>query len=144
MTYKQVKQNVQAILESHPMIRKVLFNTPTEWIYQEGSPDFPIALFSIDGGVLEPGYKTFNLSFWFLDRSGMDGEFEVDIVSDQVEIANDIVAKLKQSWINNWLIDENVSFDVIMEKFEDYLSGVKFTTTLKTANDYDTCAIPAI
>ena len=142
MTYKQVKLAVQALLENHAMIKKVMFNTPQEWMYRGENPEFPLCCFAMNGGALEPGYKVMNLQIWFLDRAGVDGEFEVDVVSDQVEIANDIVALLKQSWVNDWLIDENVIFEVLLEKFDDFISGCRIDVILKTQNDYDTCAIP--
>jgi hypothetical protein len=49
-----------------------------------------------------------------------------------VEIANDIVALLKQSWVNDWLIDENVIFEVLLEKFDDFISGCRIDVILKT------------
>ena len=142
MTYKQIKLAIQEVLQNHAMIKKVVFNTPNEWIFREENPDFPLRCFSMNAGVLEPGYKTFDLQIWFLDRAGVDGEFEVDVVSDQLEIANDIAGLLKQSWVNDWLIEGDFIFEVLLEKFEDFLAGVKISATLKTVNNYDTCSIP--
>lgn len=95
----------------------------------------------MNNGQFDPGYKVFNLQLWFLDLAGVDGEFEVDVVSDQTEIANDIVGLLKQAY-QSWEIDENISFDVVLEKFEDFLSGVQLSINLKTINTYDTCVSP--
>lgn len=142
MTYKQIKLAIQAVLQNHAMIKKVVFNTPNEWIFREENPEFPLCCFSMNAGVLEPGYKTFDLQIWFLDRAGVDGEFEVDVVSDQLEIANDIAGLLKQSWVNDWLIEGDFIFEVLLEKFEDFLAGVKISATLKTVNNYDTCSVP--
>lgn len=142
MTYKQIKLAIQAVLESHAMIKKVVFNTPNEWIFRESNPEFPLACFAMNAGILEAGYKNFNLQIWFLDRAGVDGEFEVDVVSDQLEIANDIAALLNQSWVNNWLIEGDFIFEVLLEKFEDFLAGVRISVNIKTVDNYDTCAIP--
>jgi hypothetical protein len=141
MTYKQVKKAIQVLLESHAMIKEVRFATPTEWINRESKPEFPCCLYAITAGSFERGYKNFNVDFWFLDQSGKEGEFELDVVSDQTEIASDIVALLKAR-AREWTIDENISFTVVLEEFEDFLSGVTFSVTIKTYNKYDTCAIP--
>ena len=111
-------------------------------MFRDDQPVFPLCCFSMSTGSFEPGYKNFDLQIWFLDKAGVEGEFEVDVVSDQTEIANDIVGLLKKSWVNSWLIDDNIIFEVLLEKYEDYLSGVKIFIRLKTINNYDTCAIP--
>lgn len=141
MTYKQLKLAVQAILESHAMIKEVRFFTAKEWIGRESNTLYPICCYSILSGTFEPGYKDFSLQFLFLDQTGQDGEFEVDVVSDQTEIANDIVALLKKH-TNTWIIDEQIGFEVLLGEFKERLSGVQLTVNIKTRNNYDTCAIP--
>lgn len=81
---------------------------------------------------------------WFLDKSGKEGEFETDVVSDQVEIANDIISLLRQSQKRSWLMDDNISFQVISDSFEDYLAGVQLDVTLKTIDNYDACSVPVL
>jgi hypothetical protein len=95
-------------------------------------------------GQFESGQKNFDVRFLFLDKTGKDGEFEIDVVSDQTEIANDMVALINQTWIHQWTTDGTASFDVILGEFEDNLSGVEVSLTIKTPNAVDTCAIPTI
>ena len=105
MTYKQVKLKVQQILESHAMIKDRRFLTAKEWIKRNSDPLYPICCYSLLSGSFEPGYKNFELTLLFLDQTGVDGEFELDVVSDQTEIANDIVSLLKQK-STGWIIEE--------------------------------------
>lgn len=79
---------------------------------------------------------------WFLDLGGKEGEMELDVVSDQLEIGNDIVSLLRQSHVRDWLTDLPVSFETISDALEDYICGVRFDVTLKTVNKYDACSIP--
>ena len=44
---------------------------------------------------------------------------------------------------NDWFIDNNINFDVISDKFEDYLAGVQLTFNIFTISNYDACDIPA-
>jgi hypothetical protein len=141
MTYKQVQRAVQTILQSHAMIKDVRFVTAKEWIKRDSDPLYPVCCYDIFSGSFQPGYKTFQVRFLFLDQTGMDGEYEIDVVSDQTEIANDILALVKQR-DNNWIIDTEITFEVLLGEFEDNLSGVQLTINIKTLNNYDTCAIP--
>ena len=142
MTYKQLRDAIRTLLQSHAMIKQVRFSSPTDWLFDDEQPLFPLACYAINTGSFEPGYKNFVVSFWFIDKSGVDGEFEDEVVNDQIEIANDIVGLLKQSHLRPWQMDDDISFTVLSEKFEDYLSGVELNITLKIRNDYDTCVIP--
>jgi hypothetical protein len=77
---------------------------------------------------------------WFLDKSGLEGEFETEITSDQHSIAADVISNLrKQS--NSYLIDTNINWDAISEKYEDYLSGVGLTLNLNAISKFDACDI---
>lgn len=126
------------------MIKKVIYNTPQEWMFAKDQPEFPICCFVVNNGSFETGYKNFNARFWFLDKAGKEAEFEEEVASDQVEIANDIYALLRQSHLRDWVVGDNVTFEVIADSFEDYLAGVDLTATLKTLNNYDACSIPVV
>lgn len=144
MTYQKLTEELRLVLESHAQIRKVIFDTPQEWMFKGQKPDLPIACYRINSGSFEPGQKIFNVDFWFLDKSGRDGEFDIEVSSDMTEVANDIVAMLKQSHIRDWTVGENVQFSIINDSFEDYLSGCRLTVQIKTVNKYDACSIPII
>jgi hypothetical protein len=45
---------------------------------------------------------------------------------------------------NDFVIDDNIRFDVISEKFEDYLSGVQLTISLTSTSSFDGCDMPTI
>jgi hypothetical protein len=76
-----------------------------------------------------------------LDKSGVEGEFETDVISDQHQIANDIIAQLRKDFTIS--IDTNITWNAISEKFEDYLSGVEFTITISTTDQYQLCSLPS-
>jgi hypothetical protein len=142
MTLKQTKNQVQQLLQSHAMIRRVIYNTPQEWMFAEQQPEYPLACFWIGAGSLEQGFKNFNVTMWFLDIAGKEGIHELDVVSDQVEIANDIVALLRQSHLRSWQIDDNIQLEIISDALEDYIAGVRLEVNIKTINRYDACSVP--
>jgi hypothetical protein len=141
MTYNQVVTEIQTKLAAHPLIKTVKFNPPTNWLNWDNQPVFPVACFVINSGALNAGREqVFNIQMWFLDKSGLEGEFETEITSDQHSIAADVVSNLrKQS--NSYLIDTNINWDAISEKYEDYLSGVGLSFNLSAISKFDACDI---
>jgi len=141
MTYNEIKNYLQSLLETHPMINAVRFATPTEWLGWDEQPILPVTLFSINTGNLNAGREvTFQIQFWFLDKSGVEGEFETDVISDQHQIAGDIILSLRQNRL--LVIDTNISWNAVSEKFEDYLSGVTLTFSISTIGEFSACDFP--
>jgi hypothetical protein len=142
MTYNQVVKEIQTLLESHKMLHTVKFSTPIEWLNWDNQPVFPLASFAINRGGLNAGREqTFQIEMWFLDKSGVESEFETDVVSDMHSVAADIISTLrKQS--NPYTIDSTITWDAVSEKFEDYLSGVYLTFNLSSVSAYDACSMP--
>lgn len=141
MTYNQIVEIIKSLLQSHAMINTTRFATPTEWLMWDSQPVYPCASFSINSGGLNAGRElTYSCQFWFLDKSGVEGEFETEVISDQHQIANDIISNLRKN--NLLIVDTNVNWNAISEKFEDYLSGVELTINISTIGKYDSCDFP--
>ena len=124
------------------MINTVRFATPVEWLNWDDQPVYPLASFAINSGGYNIGREQlFNIQMWFLDKSGVEGEFETEVTSDQHSIAADIVSSLRKL-SNKWTIADSVSWDAVSEKFEEYLSGVTLTLNINIVSDYDACNMP--
>lgn len=144
MTYKQLVTEITNLLESHAMIHTTKFASPIEWLNWDDQPVFPLASFAINSGSFNAGKQhSFDIQFWFIDKSGVEGEFETEVVNDMHQIAGDIISKLRNG-ANSYIIDDNIRYDVISEKFEDYLSGVQLTITLTSTSSFDGCDMPTI
>ena len=142
MTYNQVIKTIKTILDTHAMIKSVKSATPREWLFADSQPVFPVACYAVNTGSLNVGREQiFNLTLWFLDKSGMEREFEDDVTSDQLQICADIISKLRNG-ANNWVIDDNITYNLISDKFEDYLAGVEVSFDMTTFSDFDACDIP--
>ena len=124
------------------MIKSVRNATPREWLFANEQPVFPIACFAVNSGSLNVGREqVFSVTMWFLDKAGLEAEFEADVCSDQIQIAADIVSKLRNQ-INPYLISTGINYNLVLDKFEDYLSGVELTFDMTTFSDFDSCDIP--
>ena len=144
MTYNQVVKTITTLLQSNGMIKEVKFATPQEWLFATNQPTFPVACFMINSGSLNIGREqVYNLSFWFIDKAGMENEFEKDVTSDMIQVAADIVSTLRKG-SNPYIVDNAIGYSVISDKFEDYLAGVNLTFNINTISDYDACNMPFI
>jgi hypothetical protein len=142
MTYNQVVNEIQTLLESHKMINTVKFAAPVEWLNWDNQPVFPLSYFAINRGGLNAGREqTYQIEMWFLDKSGVESEFETYVVSDMHSVAADIISTLRKG-SNPYVIDPQISWDAVSEKFEDYLSGIFLTFNLSVVSAYDACSMP--
>lgn len=124
------------------MINDVRFATPAEWLNWDSQPTYPVATYMISSGQLNKGRdNVYSVQFWFLDKSGVEGEFETEVVSDQHQIANDIIMAYRQN--KDLIIDDQISWNAISEKFEEYLSGVEFTMNISTKGEFNNCNFPS-
>jgi hypothetical protein len=142
MTYNQLITTITSLLQSHAMIETVKYATPREWLLRDEQPVYPIACFSINSGSINIGREqVFTVQFFFLDKSGKEAEFENDVISDQIQIASDILNLIRTSR-KNYSIDDNVSFNAISDKYEDFLAGIEYTINISTQNEFTGCNVP--
>lgn len=87
--------------------------------------------------------QIYNVQFFFLDKSGAEMEFEQDVISDQWQIAEDIIQMIR-STKRDYYIDDNITINAISDKYEDYLAGVEFTANIYNQRDFDACDAPII
>lgn len=142
MTYKEIVQDITAKLEAHPMIKTVMFSSPLSWLNRDQQPEYPVACFEINTGNFGSNRSlTYTINFWFLDKSGQEAEFETDVVSDMHQISNDVVSWLKRG-DSEYIVDSQINYTVLSEKFEDYISGITFTVNANVISNYGACDYP--
>jgi hypothetical protein len=144
MTYNQLITTITNLLSSHAMIKEVKNVSPKEWLFRDSNPVYPICCFSINSGSMNVGKEQiYNVQFFFLDKSGAEMEFEQDVISDQWQIAEDII-QLIRSTKRDYYIDDNITINAISDKYEDYLAGVEFTANIYNQREFDACDAPII
>jgi hypothetical protein len=142
MTYNQLVEEVRGILQNHAMINSVRFATPVEWLNYANNPDLPVALFAIGNGSFDRSYQmTYAVRVWLLDRSGPDGEFETEVISDMTSIGRDIVNALTLS-SKPYATQLPIQWNALSEKFDDFLSGITFTAIIQTTGTNTYCDSP--
>lgn len=124
------------------MIKTAKNVRPSEWLNRGTDATFPAAFWWATGGALNKGQvASYNLVFYFFDKSGQEYKFEEDVVSDMQGIAYDIIQKMRVE-DQPWLVDDNINFDVVTDYGEDYLAGVTMNFTIQTFSNFTACDMP--
>lgn len=80
----------------------------------------------------------------FLDIENEDKSNELEVLSDQREIAFDILAQLKNPGNDdNFIWDSPANFTPVTEKFADLVAGWKVDITIRESFLEDRCAVPS-
>lgn len=144
MTYNQLITTITDLLESHAMIKTVKNATPKEWLMREDQPLYPVAFFNVNNGSLNKGREqVYNVQFFYLDKSGLEAEFETEVISDQIGIGSDIINLIRTDR-NDYYVQDNITFNAISDKYEDYLAGIEYTLNITTQSDFTGCDVPLI
>lgn len=144
MTYNELITTLTRLLQSHAMIKTVKNATPKEWLLRDEQPLYPVAFFSVNNGSLNKGREqVYNIQFFFLDKSGLEAEFETEVISDQIGIGSDII-NLIRTGRKNYYVQDEVTFNAISDKYEDYLAGIEYTLNITTQSDFSGCDVPLI
>jgi len=142
MTYNELIKTITTLLQSHAQIKTVKNLPPKEWLLKDSQPDFPACCFTINSGSLNVGLEqNYSVQFFFLDKSGDEGLFEAEVISDQWQICEDIIL-LMRGTKRTYTIDEQININTIVDKYEDYLAGVETTFNIETQRAYDGCDAP--
>lgn len=142
MTYNQIVKTIETILQNHNQINEVRFASPTNWLNWDSVPVYPVASYTINDGQYNAGRElVYRINFWFLDKSGVDSEFETEVTSDMLQVAVDVLNELRLQY-NSYGISTNVQWTALSEKFEDYLSGITYSVDLSIVNPFSACDSP--
>jgi len=144
MTYNQLIAELQTRLESHAMIKTVKNLPPSEWLLKDEQPVYPVCCFFISAGTFNRGREQqYSAQFFFLDKSGAEGIFQEEVISDQVSIAWDIIEMIRGTK-RTYTIEDSIQFNTIADKYEDYLAGCEFSTLITTQSAFDGCDMPTV
>lgn len=143
MTLNQIVGELNTIANNHLQIQTFGFGDVWE-IATSGDIQYPIMWASLDGVDISTSAKTetYKFSLFFMDIV-KNGEInETEVLSDQLSIAKDVLATLKNPTYE-WSFEDNVSsLEDFTERFTDSVSGWKLNINLKLPFTSNRCVIP--
>jgi hypothetical protein len=141
MTLNQVVKTIQDIGTAHHQIETVYFGDLPDFLNRGSENIYPALYFDVTGANIVGTSLNLNFSLYFFDRMLPEETNETEVLSDMLEVAQDIIAQFRY---NNFEFDPltNVTIDFFTEDTPELLAGVRADLTLELPFTADRCAVP--
>ena len=145
---RQVIDTLEAIADSHHLIRRFEFGPLMEADISKESPDlYPFLHVLPVSSTYQKGQRTRSISILVADYQRKDREALKDIWSDTEEILADVVKEFAQSSSGEgsaevFFTTTEVSFDPFQERFDNILAGWECIIDIITPDDNSLCLVP--
>ena len=141
MTLNQVVTALETIATNHQQINSFGFGDIWEQ-NSSGTIYYPQMFVELESTNITTRMLNLTFRIYFMDVVKNGEVNENEVLSDQLEIAKDVVAQL-QHVDYTWVFDaENVPMQDFTENLTDSVSGWYIDVTLELPYTFDRCAIP--
>lgn len=143
MTLNQIVTNLEAIATNHRQVNTFGFGDIWE-VASSGDITYPLMWATLDGIDVSTSEKkeTYKFSLLFMDVVKGGEVNELEVLSDQLSIAKDVLAQLKHPSYDWNFQNNNSSLEDFTERFVDSVSGWKMNISLELPFSSDRCAMP--
>lgn len=126
--------------DDHKMI-ETAYNGVAIDLLSDQEVTYPAFTFDIAVGRIGLASITWDVSMFFFDRLQQSRENEREVQSDQVQIAQDIVAQLRYPG-NEFIVGDNFAINLFTESTPELLAGCNITLSIELPSASDRCVIP--
>ena len=140
-TLNQVVATIQAIGQAHKQINTVYFGNLLDFLSKGSDNVYPAMFFDLTGSSISGTTLTMEFSLYFLDRMLAEQSNETEVLSDQLSVAQDIIAQLKYNDFD-FEIQDSVPLQYVTENTPDLLAGVVANVRLDLPFTADRCVVP--
>ena len=140
-TLNQVVATIQQIGQAHRQIKTVYFGNLLDFLSKGSDNVYPALFFDLTGSSISGTTLTMDFSLYFFDRMLAEQSNETEVLSDQLSIAQDIVAQLKFNEFD-FVIQDSVPLQYFTEDTPDLLAGVRADVSLDLPFTADRCQVP--
>lgn len=140
MTLNQLVDHIQELGEKHWQIKKTYRGNLVDFLSLENL--YPAMNFDLNGANITGAQLTVNFALFFMDRVAQDQDNEMEVLSDQVLIAQDIIAQLRYPG-EEFEINDNVQMTFFVDDTGDFLAGVRCDISINLGYISDRCQVPS-
>lgn len=146
MTYNQVVKRIKALSLAHKQMRAFRVGLVSDF-FADAKAKYPAALLQDSGGNISTAGQATSLSFrlFLVDLvhvSEDTQENQLDVQSDMLSVAMDLVAEMNAGIFEDWAISSDNTLQLFYEGDNDLHAGVYFDFTLRIKFTQNTCQIP--
>lgn len=139
MTLNQLVAAIQALGEGHALIKRTFQGTIVDFLSTENL--YPAMLFDVTSASINGSEQSINFEMYFMDRVAQDQSNEMEVLSDQLQIAQDIVS-LMRNQDNEYELSDNVQITFFVDDTGDVLGGVRLDITINLGYISNRCVVP--
>jgi hypothetical protein len=141
MTLNQVIKELNTIASAHLQINTFGFGDVSD-IAASGDVIYPLMFAMLDGVDVSDGVESVKFSLVFCDIVKQGEVNETEVLSDQREIAKDVLSQLEED-IYDWQFESNgVTLQPFTDRWTDSVSGYVASIVLQLPFISDRCSIP--
>lgn len=139
MTLNQLVAHIQSLGESHQIIQKTFRGSILDFLSTDNL--YPGFIFDVTTASINGSEQTINFEFFFLDRVNQDDSNDMEVFSDQLQIAQDIIAQMRDQNLEYELAN-NINITFLLEQTGDVLAGVRCDISVNLGYISNRCAVP--
>jgi hypothetical protein len=145
ITLNQVKQKLREIVLSHAQINSYYWGDISDWTEFNGLV-YPSCLVTLNDALTTKPFTTLNLSIWVSGRLLHDGSNVDDVLSDTLQIINDLLSDIDNQ-DNLWRPElEGKVLNFFSDKMgndnADVVAGVRVDFAISIITPRDRCQVP--
>jgi len=142
MTLNNIVQTITNLGNAHQQIKSVYFGDLVDYLSRGTENLYPSLYFDLTGGNIAERGLTLNFSLYFFDRVLHEETNETEVLSDMLEVCQDIIAQLRsQSFEFDEGLSANLSF--FTDDTPELLGGVRADITLELPFLANRCVVPS-
>lgn len=146
-TLNQIFRDLNTFAEEHGQVGEFLFKDPLE-LLNDKEANFPVidaVLRPSRFGGAGPIEVSFTFDFYFMDLVQKDLSNEQEVLSDQAQIAMDLIAYLNNpTFDDKFTVATDGSLVPFYEKGDNEMTGWTLSLIFKVLDLRDRCAIPTV
>jgi hypothetical protein len=141
-TLNQVVKTITDLANAHQQIKSVYFGDFPDYLSRGTDNVYPSLYFDLTGGQIQERSVVLNFSLYFFDRMLHEETNETEVLSDMLEVCQDIIAQLRSQTFE---FDEGLSatLSFFTEDTPDLLAGVRADITLDLPYISNRCVVPS-
>ena len=142
MTLNQIVQTITNLGNAHQQIKSVYFGDLMDYLSRGTDNVYPSLYIDLSGGNVSERGVTLNFSLYFFDRMLHEETNETEVLSDMLEVCQDIIAQLRSQ---SFEFEEglNATLNFFTEDTPDLLAGVRADISLEIPFIANRCQVPS-
>lgn len=142
MTLSNLISKLKAIQVSHPMIRTFGEGDIYDYVDNGGEIEYPVMWTVVKPSTYSGSAVRYRLVLLFADLLTEDKSNRLQIQSDQLLVALDVLSKLKLDNDYSFNTSQQSNIDFFQERFDDFTAGVSIDIEIVDPQPLNLCQFP--